>query len=74
MVNAIRDDCQQRGLQESVICLSGIACQVYDPGVTSTVHSFYGLGAADLLAKLLITCASSDCGMCERVHDVEVVI
>ena len=74
VVNAIQDDCQQRGLRVSVICLSGIACQVYDPGVASTLHSFYGLGAADLTAELLITRASSGCGMCERVHDVDVVI
>ena len=47
---------------------------MYDTGVASTVHSFYGLGAADLPAELLITRASSDCGMCERVHDVDVVI
>ena len=39
-----------------------------------TVHSFYGLGAANLLAELLITRASSDCRMCERVHDVDVVM
>ena len=63
MVNTIQDDCQQRGLRVSVICLSGIACQVYDPGVASTLHSFYGLGAADLMADLLITRTSSDCGM-----------
>ena len=63
MVNAIRDECQQCGLLVSVICLSGIACQVYDPGVASTLHSFYGLGAADLTADPLITRASSDCGM-----------
>ena len=60
VVNAIRDDCQQRGLRVSVICSSGIACQEYDPGVASTVHSCYGLGDADLPAELLITRASSD--------------
>ena len=63
VVNTIRDECQQCGLPVSVICLSGIACQVYDPGVASTLHSFYGLGAADLTANLLITRTSSDCGM-----------
>ena len=63
VVNAIRDECQQCGLPVSVICLSGIACQVYDPGVASTLHSFYGPGAADLMADLLITGTSSDCGM-----------
>ena len=74
VVNTIQDDCQQRGLRVSVICLSGIACQVYDPGVALTLYSFYGLGAADLTAELLIIRASSDCGMCERVHNVDVVI
>ena len=57
------ETCQQCGLPVSAICLSGIACQVYDPGVASTLHSFYGLGAADLMADLLITRTSSDCGM-----------
>ena len=47
---------------------------MYDPGVASTLQSFYGLGAADLMARLLITHASSDCGMRERVRDVDVVI
>ena len=42
--------------------------------MASTVHSFYGLGAANLLAELLIPRASSDCRMCERVHDVDVVM
>ena len=74
VVNAIRDDCQQSGLRVSVICSSGIACLVYDPGVASTFHSFCSLGAADLPAELLITRASRDCRMCERVHDVGVVI
>ena len=74
VVNTIRDDCQQHGLRVSAICLSGIACQVYDPGVPLTLHSFYGLGAADLTAELLITRASSDCWICERVHNVDIVI
>ena len=55
VVNAISDDCQQLDLRVSVICSSGIACLVYDPGVASTVLSLYGLGAADLPAELLIT-------------------
>lgn len=33
---------------------SGIACTVYDPGVTSTVHSHYGLGVADLPLQKLV--------------------
>ena len=43
VVNGIGEDCKQRGLRVHVVCSSGIACQVYDPGVPSTVHS-HGLG------------------------------
>ena len=39
VVNAIREHCQQLGLRAAVVCSSGIACRVYDPGVASTVHS-----------------------------------
>lgn len=39
VVNTIREHCQQCGLRAAVVCLSGIACQVYDPSVASTVHS-----------------------------------
>ena len=46
VVNVIRDDCRQHGLKVAVVCSSGIACQVYDRGVASIVHSYYGLGAA----------------------------
>ena len=56
MVNVIRDDCRQRGLKAAVICSSGIACQVYDRGVASTVRSYYGLGAADMPSGQLIVC------------------
>lgn len=36
------------GLKVAVVCSSGIACTVYEPGKASTVHSHYGLGVADL--------------------------
>lgn len=32
-VNAIRQDCRQRGLKVAVVCSSGIACKVYENGV-----------------------------------------
>ena len=74
VVNAIGEDCKQRGLRAHVVCSSGIACQVYDPGVASTVHSLYGLGAADLPSEQLINRATSDARICERVNNVDVVI
>ena len=36
------------GKTVGVICLCGIACQVYDHGWALTIHSFYGLSMADL--------------------------
>ena len=74
VVNVIRDDCRQRGLKVVVICSSGIACQVYDRGVASTVHSYYGLGAADMPSGQLIDRATSNVGVSEKLKTVDVVI
>ena len=74
VVNVIRDDCRQRGLKVAVICSSGIACQVYDRGVASTVHSYYGLGAADMPSGQLIDRATSNVGVSEKLKTVDVVI
>ena len=74
VVNAIREYCQQRGLKVAVVCSSGIACQVYDPGVASTVHSYYRLGAADLPSEQLLNRATSDARICAKVKKVDVII
>ena len=42
------------GRNVGIVCSSGIACQVYDRGLASTVHSFYGLMTADLPWRQLI--------------------
>ena len=74
MVNVIHDDCRQCGLKVGVICSSGIACQVYDLGVASTVHLYYGLGATDLPSGLLIDYATSYVGVLEHLKTLDVVI
>lgn len=74
VVNAIREHCQQRGLRVAVVCSSGIACQVSDPGEASTVHSYYGHGAADLPSEQLLNRATSDARICEKVKKVDVII
>ena len=48
VVREIISNLQTVGKKVSVVCSSGIACTVYDPGVASTVHSCYGLGIVDL--------------------------
>ena len=55
------------------MCSSGIACRVYDPGVASTVHSYYGLRAADLPAEQLLNRATSDTRICEKVKKLDVI-
>ena len=42
VVKRIVQSLKARGKIVGVICSSGIACQVYDRGLASTVHSFYG--------------------------------
>ena len=54
VVKEIMSALRKAGFNVSVVCASGIACTVYDPGVASTVHSHYGLGVADLPSQKLV--------------------
>ena len=53
VVKEIMSALRKAGFNVSVVCTSGIACTVYDPGVAS-VHSHYGLGVADLPSQKLV--------------------
>ena len=74
VVNSIRQDCRQRGLKVAVVCSSGIACKVYENGVAATLHSYYGLGAADLPSKQLNHRAVEDRRLCEKLSKVDALI
>lgn len=74
VVNCIREDCKQRGRKVALICSSGVACQVYERGVASTAHSYYGLGAADMPSDLLSDRALIDSRVVERLQKVDVII
>ena len=74
IVNAIREDCKKRGLEVALVCSSGIACHVYERGIASTAHSYYGLGAADMPSEKLILRALSDVRITEKLRKVDVVI
>lgn len=54
VVKEIMSALRKAGFNVSVVCTSGIACTLYDPGVASTVHSHYGLGVADLPSQKLV--------------------
>ena len=57
-----------------LVCLSGIACHVYERGIASTAHSYYALGAADMPSEKLILRALSDVRITEKLRKVDVVI
>ena len=48
LVSSIRHYCRTKSKRSAVVFLSGIACTVYPPLVATTVHSFFGLGSANL--------------------------
>lgn len=51
-----------------------IVCKVYDPGVTSTVHSYYGLGIADLPWDQLVERSTKNSVVIERIRKCDVLI
>ena len=62
------------GLKVAVVCSSGIACTVYEPGKASTMHSHYGLGVADLPWKQLVERSTNNSVVVTRVSESDVLI
>jgi len=54
VVKEIIRSLKRHGKVVDVICSSGIACQVFNRGTASTVHSFYGLSTAELPWRQLL--------------------
>ena len=50
-----------------MVCSCGIACKVYDPGVASTAHTYYGLGIADLSWGQMVEWSTRNSVVIERV-------
>ena len=63
-----------RGRTVGIVCSSGISCQVYDRGIASTVHSFYGLMTADLPWRQLIDRSIANSVVCDRVRAIDAII
>jgi len=74
VVKQIISDAKARGRKIGVICSSGITCQVYDRGVASTVHSFYGLMTAELPWRQVIDRSLGNSLLCDRVKAVDAII
>ena len=65
---------QAVGKQVSMVCSSCIKCTVYDPGVASIVHSYYGLEIADLSCDHLVERLTKNSVVIERVRKCDVLI
>ena len=74
VVSEIISNLQAVGKKVSVVCSSGIACTVYDAGLASTIHSYYGLGIADLPWGQLVERSTKNTGVVDRVRRCDVLI
>ena len=74
VVRSIIKECHRKNRVVAVACASGIACKVDRKGVASTVHSFYGLGAADLPSSQLLERSKANTVVSRKIRDVDVVI
>ena len=77
LVNELVKVLTSRGKKVVVLCSTGIACTVYDEELrcaVSTLHSFYGLGTADLPWPMVVQRSTSNNLVSERVKEVDVII
>jgi hypothetical protein len=58
----------------AVVCSSGIACQVYERGVASTVHSYYGFQAANNPWKQIVSRSAENSLVHDRLKSMDVLI
>ena len=74
VVKKIIGTAKARGKKVAVICSSGIACQVYDRGEVSTVHSYYGLSTAELPWRQVIDRSCENSLIRDRIKAIDVII
>ena len=74
VVKTIIGTAKARGKKVAVICSSGIACQVYDRGEASTVHSYYGLSTAELPWWQVIDRSCENSLIRDRIKAIDVII
>ena len=74
VVKRIIQNAKASGKTIGLICSSGIACQVYDRGEASTVHSFYGLSTAELPWRKVVHRSLENSLIRERVKAIDIII
>ena len=74
LVTSILSDCRSRNTKVAVVCSSRIVCTVYGRGIASTVHSFYGLGTAEILANMIMEHSTAIASLVNKIVNVDVII
>ena len=74
VVRSILQDCREKNLTVAVVCSSGIACKVYANGIASTVHTFYGLGTADLPSNCVLERVTKNSLVVDKIRKVDVIM
>jgi len=74
LVTSILSDCKSWNMKVAVVCSSGIACTVYGRGIASAVHSFYGLGTAELPANMILERSTGIVSLVNKIQSVDVII
>ena len=72
VVRNILCDCRKKNLTVAVVCSSGIACKVY--ASLLQVHTFYGLGTANLPSNRVLERATKNSLVVDRIRKVDVII
>ena len=74
VVRKIKSHFTSQGKKCQIVCSSGIACDVYNSGEATTVHSHYGLQKAEIPVNLLLQRVLSRNDVVSRIKETEVVI
>ena len=72
VVRNILRDCREKNLTVAVVCSSGIACKVH--ASLLQVHTFYGLGTADLPSNRVLERATKNSLVVDMIRKVDVII
>ncbi|XP_074608735.1 ATP-dependent DNA helicase pif1-like [Acropora palmata] len=73
-VTSILSDCESWNMKVAVVCSSRIACSVDGRGTVYTVHSFYGLGTAEIPANMILERSTAIASLINKIRNVDIII
>jgi len=71
VVGVTKEECLERNVRVSVVCLTGKACTIYEAGMASP---FYDFGVADVSPELVITRSVRNYSALKKVTNLDVII